>query len=36
MKQNIHTSLIQNESYRQIPEKTKSNGKHKKRDNINT
>ena len=29
-------SLIQNESYQQSSEKTKNNGKHEKRDNINT
>ena len=29
--QPTHASLIQNESYRQTPEKTKNNGKHEKR-----
>ena len=31
-----HVSLIQNEIYQQSPEKTKNNGEHEKRDNINT
>ena len=31
-----HISLIQKESYRQIPEEVKDNGEHKKRHNINT
>ena len=31
-----HASLMQNESYQQIPKKTKNNGEHEKRDNINT
>ena len=33
--QPTHTSLIQNGSYRQTLEKTKNDGKHKKRDHIN-
>ena len=31
-----NTSLMQNQSYRQCPEKTKNNGEHEKRDSINT
>ena len=31
-----HLSLIQNQSYRQNPEKTKNNGEHEKRDNISS
>ena len=31
-----NTSLMQNESYRQSPEKTQNNGEREKRDNINT
>ena len=31
-----HVSFIQNESYPQSPEKTKNNGEHEKKDNINT
>ena len=31
-----HTSLFQNESYQQSPEKTKNNDEHEKRENINT
>ena len=30
-----HASLIQNESYRRSPEKTKTSSEHEKRDNIN-
>ena len=31
-----HVSFIQNENYRQSPEKTRNNGKHENRNNINT
>ena len=34
--QPAHASLSQNDSYRQTPEKTKSNGKQENRDHINT
>ena len=30
----MYIALLQNESYRQSPEKTKNNGEHEKRDNI--
>ena len=30
-----HVYFIQNESYPQSPEKTKNNGEHEKKDNIN-